>query len=467
MLFKKKIISAALGAIVSLGLVACGSDSDTTIGVGATTTGSGASGGSSGDGTGTTETGSSSNPARTIKVSYPVVDAIVNKGGGIYSQNGSVLVTDSEGDPVPDGTRVYFSVTDSILARGTISNGDSATGTTFTDAAPLLGDAVWDKDLEKWVGSAVFFDQAYVYRNSAFRFIEPGDHIFLKHADEQDKNRIISAGDGAISANTLAVTSVYDNDYPNTVYPADESTEYSVGASTLGAEIVGRDACGEDETCIVDDDDNRYKEVHGYSVTKNGIAEFSLVYPADIHTLRAGCKSGADSSRDLRFFPYGSAEVFLIASAGEHATTVVSSCFSSIAPWQFKSIPEEGDFSGGGIRFFLRDASGDDGGGNVRLAYTRISSKITPSPVPSITGTDADTNTGGMTVSVKFYNQSTESYDESDEGLTDGSGVANVLVTVEDEGDTAIDRKAEITFYAAADPDIKKVFTITRAAETQ
>ncbi len=412
-MYKRKLLAAMFGAAISLGLGACGSDSDSSSNSGLSDLSGGSSSRSDESGTGTTVTGSESNPARAIEITYPRSNAIVDEGGGVYSKRGSAVVTDAEGNPVPDGTKVYMNLIDSILARGTIDNGDSLNGSTLTDMAPLSG-ATTD--------TATTFDQAYVYRNYAYRFIEPGDHVVLFDADETDKNRLVDDATGNITANILTMSTAYTNAYPSTVYPADGTTQYYVGASTLGAQIIGQDAEG--------------NTVNGYSVTKDGVAEFNIVYPSDVNSIHSGCLG----ENDLRSFPYGSAEVFVIASAGEHATTIDNSaCFSSISPWSLAAIPTSLGTSGGEIEFNLQD-----GGDGVSLPFTEIKSKVVLS--------------GTITVSVDFYD-SNDVLTGLSSGRTYANGTAKVLVSVTNPG--ASGDEARITFYTNDPAGSTLEYTIT------
>ena len=321
MLLKKKIIPAMLGAFVSVGLVACGSDSTTTVGVGGT--GVDPTVDLTEETTGDTPTGSTVNSAHTIVLTYPITDAIENLEGGIYRKIGKAIVTDNEGNPVPDDTTVYFSVIDSTIAKGTITsaNGDSITGAVLTDIGPTLADGV-----------ATTFSTAYVTRNEAIRSIEAGDHLYLKgdnssnyansieNANAEDKNRIISSDTGAISGNTLTVTQDYVATYPNSEY-ASGVTDYIVGASLLGAKVLGKTY---DEEGVA-----QYNNI-GYATTQNGIAEFVVDYPATRRELNTGC---GIADIDARSLPLGSADVLLVASAGSQAITVDDRfCFSPIAP---------------------------------------------------------------------------------------------------------------------------------------
>ncbi len=396
MLFKKKFIPAMFGAFVCLGLVACGSDSTSTVGVAGTTTADDPSGGTTGD----TPTGSSSNSAHTIVLTYPYLDAITDEKGGVYKRLGKAIVTDNEGNPVPDGTEVYLNVIDSVLAKGTV---DGATGAVLTDAAPLLGDGV--------TGAA--FNTAYVYRNGAFHFIEAGDHVLLFNADEQDKNRLISSDTDAIGSTELTVASDYANTYPDATWYTAGSTSYVVGVSSLGAEVVGTDATGAITST-------------GYAETVNGVATFYVIYPAKPETLNTGCLG---TGVDTRWSPMGSSDrVYVVASAGINATTIDSSyCFTSIAGWTIEARPTTTISGTSTLGFTIRD-----GGNQVRVPLVGVSTNVVTTGAAAVT-----LSNGG-------------SY-RSDEG---GYFSSTITLTAGASGDTAV-----IT-YSAGDGSVDVTLTV-------
>ena len=371
MLLKKKIIPAMLGAFVSLGLVACGGDSDSTVGVGGV-------GGvdPTVETTGNTPTGSSVNSAQTIALTYPITDAIENLGAGVYRRVASAVVTDNEGNPVPDGTEVFLSVIDSVIAQGTI---DSISGAVLTDTSPTFGDGK----------TATTLDQAYVVRNEALHFIDPGDHVFLvsndpfnlapadskgnANAEGEDKNRVVSSAGGSVTANTITVTTNYAAEYPNSNYPAD-TTEYVVGTSASGVDVLGTNAEGE----YVNE---------GFATTLNGLAKFYITYPANIHTIQTGC--GNVPSIDERTLPVGAARVYLVASAGTEATTIDQRfCFPAIGPDVLFSAPSKLSTTGGDVSLWVED-SGD----RIPIPYLGISGyAVIEEGDFTVTFTDADGN---------------------------------------------------------------------------
>ncbi len=393
----KKISGVVLVGAV-LALAGCGNDDSTTTGglsggtTGGGTTGGGTTGGGNGTGTGGT-TGSSTTTAHTIVLTYPFLDRIQNMGGGVYRSKAMAIVTDSEGNAVPDGSVVSFNIIDSVIARGSISTaaGDSITGAVLTDADPTKANGT----------TATNFVDSYVERNAAHRFITSGDHVFLVNkADAEDKNRVISSAAGSIGATTLTMTSSYSKAYPNTVYSSG-MTEYVVGASLLGAEISGLDTDGNLRT--------------GSAVTKEGIATFYVTYPANSSTINTGC--GSVSSVDTRALPLGSADVYLVASAANSVTTVDDRfCFGSIAGWTLT--PDFNTISGTAtIKMLL-----EDGGDKVNLPFVGVATSVVITK-----------NTGGITVTLDNQGSGPGVY------VTDQYGWFSSTITVAGgaSGDTA------------------------------
>ncbi len=60
------------------------------------------------------------NPPHTVVITYPHLEAIQHDNDGVYRRQVSALVQDAEGHPVADGTPVYLSIMDTIIAQGTI-----------------------------------------------------------------------------------------------------------------------------------------------------------------------------------------------------------------------------------------------------------------------------------------------------------------------------------------------------------
>ncbi len=373
--FKKNRLLLAATVGMALGLSGCGGGDDDSSGDTSGLFGDeGSTGSVAGSGTGTTTTGSTVNPAHTIVLTYPVTDAIENLGGGVYRRKASAIVTDNEGNPVPDGTKVFLNVIDTILAQGTITSedGDGISAGILTDVNPTLAD-----------GDATTFGAAYAVRNGTYHFIHAGDHAFLTssapsyepslnpNSYAEDKNRVIESW----TANTMTMTSDYSNAYPNATY-ASGVTDYVVGVSALGAEVLGKDATATESTGTATDSTADADSVpvttspgvvnEGYGTTVNGVAEFYISYPANVDTIRTGCIA---SGLDARVAPLHSARLFLVASAGTEATTIDQRfCFSSISPWTLSSIPSKIGEGTNSVNLWL-----NDGGDEVSLAYTWIS----------------------------------------------------------------------------------------------
>lgn len=393
-----KKISGVVLVGAALALAGCGnSDSTTTGGLGGGTTGGG---GTAGGGTGTTTTGSTDNTAHTIALTYAEVDGIEVLGVGVYSLKGKAIVTDNEGNPVPDGTKVFLNVIDSVVAKGTLGASDSATGVALTDANPKLGDGVTDTT----------FDTAWIYRNDAYHFIEPNDHVFLLNANEKDKNRIVSSATGAIAANSLAVTSSYVKSYPDSKFYPAGTTNYVVGVSSLGAMVWGTDQDGNVTT-------------EGYSLTKNGIAEFKVTYPANESTILTGC---VPSVLDDRVLPKGSAKGYLVASAGQNAITLDERfCFQAVAGGTLTISPKDPVVTKIPGPTSVTVSYGlvlEDGGDKVNLPYQRVDYRV-----------EETTNKGGLKVVLDqpFY-------------ITDKFGGITTSITVTDG---AADDAAKVTYY--------------------
>ena len=241
------------------------------------------------------------NPPATIRISYPTSNAITDLGGGVYSWRGSVVVTDSEGNAVADGTKIKLIVIDSIKAYGTIDDvaGDTISGTTITDSGSLLGDFATPT-----LGG---LNTAYVDRASTIKTIDESDHIFLFTTFELDRSRVvgtISASNPTIS--TLSAAKPYSVAYPNVPYDGiNVIPEYIVGSSLLGSSIAGSGG------------------TVGYTTVNDGIGTFQVTYPADTNHINVGCPLPVF---DTRHGPTDSSHTFVYAEVDgfEHVNTVDS-----------------------------------------------------------------------------------------------------------------------------------------------
>ena len=398
----KKIEFGNIGALslavaLALGLTACGGD-DAFDGSTTNTT-------DTTDTTGAPSSGAVTGTAVEIAVSYPVTNALEDLQNGFYRRIAAVMVTDRDGNAVPDGTIVNLNVIDSVIAEGTINTGDSITGNTLTDAGVTIGDGI----------TTTTMDMAAVLRHGQPHTIESGDRVFLfnpdvtaVNADAADVSRIIDRN--SITNTSINVSTAYVGSYPNTTYPAG-NTKYIIGASLLGAEVSGVDSSGNLTT--------------GASATVNGIAEFKITYPANVGTINSGCGDVPDF--DARISPQGSGRVFVVASvAGNPAVTAVSDdfCFVYMADGTLGAVPESLS-APGSISVQFRD-----GGDTVRVPFARIYASLD--------------NSGGAGVTldvpaVGYYR-------------TNSSGYITATVL----GDSGVSGKtADITFTAGGEPDVK------------
>ncbi len=340
------------------------------------------------------------NPPYTVRIVHPTDDAVLDEKWGYYRHKVSVLVQDSEGHPVADGTPVYLSVIDTVIAEGTIdASGITAGSTTLTDSDATLGDGTTLTQL----------DQAYAKVDDTVRYIEPGYHVLLLDgADPEDKIRYV--GDTATSTDTLTTSTAYTNSYPDDArgYPAGD-TRYVVGASLAGSQIAGVYVDG----TLAESND----PTAGVALTRDGKAYFRFTYPADAEGLNWGCSSGAD----LRAEPQGSDRVFMVARVNDSVTTINDTfCFSPITTGATLEAVGATSYTispgtSGTITVPLHIA---DGGNKIGVPYYNVA-WVENSPF-SVTVTDSTTGNGYIT--------------------TDGSGwgSANITYTNAQAGQEAI-----------------------------
>lgn len=381
-----KTLALLFTGLIGLGLAGCGGEEAFTT-PGTTDTGT-----DGGDTTGTPSVPPVTGTPKEISFSWPQSDAITNVGAGVYRRIGSVLVTDEDGNAVPDGTEVYLNVVDSILAQGTITTGggDSITGSVLTDNGVTLGNGI----------TTTGFDTAWVYRNDTYRLIEPGDMLMLIGAETDDKVRAVSTA--TLTATTVGADAVYVNAYPNAIYTSGE-TSFLVGASTFAANVAGVDSAGTLSA--------------GVAATVNGVANFQITYPANPDTILTGC--GGVPAVDTRAAPTGSADVYVTARVAGSTVSAVSDdfCFNYIAGGPITVIPKALSATS---TVFLSVYDGDDGFAvpfqSITASVTGISggasvTATTPvyagaSTVATSTITVAGTSGGKATVVYSWYNGS-------------------------------------------------------------
>jgi len=259
--------------------------------------------------------------ASAVTIAYPSLDAIEQlpgAGAAIYSHKGSAIVTDQNGNAVPDDTVVQLDVFDSLIASGFINAGDSISGALITDLNPFQGDGL----------TAAILNTVSVSRGlDTVRTIKAGDLVILRNAASVDTIRYVVS----TTANSITVNSTYINSYPSAIYP---NAEYLVGQALAGASILGIDDTG--------------KKTAGVSLTKEGLANFRLEYPGDRLSYGA-------STSDPRFLPFGSTEVWVVANVGASVATADPTSFVGIAPGKITVSPAIISASGN-VTVTLQDA---------------------------------------------------------------------------------------------------------------
>ena len=274
-----------------------------------------------------------SGSAHTLVFSFPV-NALENLNDatpripGFYRKSGGLTVTDRYGNAVPDGSVINLGLTDSVIATGTTGS-IAASSAVLTDAGVKLSD-----------GTATSFDTALVTRSGTDRFIEDNDRILAFNAQAEDKLRFVAAS----AATTVTGQSGYSKTTAN--------VNYIVGASLLGASIAGYD-------------ESTGKLTNGLAITKDGLAQIRVTYPADINSIT----TGRNTDLDTRVQPYNSGQVYLIAQASSSGATVInsSSDFSPIAGYTVTaSIDKASDSS----TFYVEV---EDGGDKVNVPFTSVS----------------------------------------------------------------------------------------------
>jgi len=347
-LFKFQAVAAAVAC--GLALSGCGNQDAFSGGNG--------SGAGNGGGTGVPGSGAQTGAASSIVVSYPITNTLTNLGHGFYRRTGSAIVTDEDGNIVPDGTQVFFKIIDSVKAEGTIdtADGDSLSSKTLTDTTPTLGDGT----------TATTMDMAYVVRNSGYRFIEPEDQVFLSGGYKGDLERAVSST--TLTASTVTVKDAYSTAYPNATY-ATGATSFVIGASHIGAEVAGVDADGVLTT--------------GVGSTIDGIAKFAITYPANVDTVMVGC--GSVPTIDTRYTPIGSADVYMAAYvSGNRAATITQPCFGYMLGGTLETFPSAMS-SSGTVTVVFRD-----GGDTIPVSFAPIGFSVETTGTVAVTVADTD-----------------------------------------------------------------------------
>nr|WP_245995134.1 invasin domain 3-containing protein [Inmirania thermothiophila] len=316
-----------------------------------------------------------SGPPHTIVFSSPLQESIENLGNGNYRRVGKVDVTDRWGNAVPDGTVVQLQLIDSVIAHGAAGQ-VTAGDTTLTGGGSLLT-LTCTSSTSCTSASLDFLDT--IERNDVPRGIEPDDVVLVRNAPAGDKGRFVAAS--PTLGTELEVQNAYGND--------GTGLEYVVGAAALGATIAGLDP-------------GSGALLPGFTLTRDGIGEFRVTYPAHNDnsgnargTIRVGCYgyagSGAYSTDDKRYTVPQSAQVWIWAKASDTDAEAVSKgrfCFASIAPWTVTALPAALS-SGGTVSVDVRD-----GGDGILLPFVGVwvSSVVTSRDTDK--GSDFDVHAG-------------------------------------------------------------------------
>ncbi|WP_268762364.1 beta strand repeat-containing protein [Fontimonas thermophila] len=343
-------------------------------------------------------------PPHTISFTQPITDAIEDLNNGNYRLKGKVDVTDRYGNSVPDGTVVNLSLIDSVIVHD-ITGATTANGSTLARSGNSLirrrctseptpgGEASGCGARGALTGASDFTSP--ITRNDVPRFIQAGDIVAIRNAQSADKRRFVSSVGGATQ---LTVQTPYLNTLNN--------GEFWVGASAMGAQIAGLASNGD--------------LTPGTGVTKDGIAEFRVTYPANPRTILSGCygypyPDRSYDDRDRRDSVPQSRQVIVVANSGPVATGINAGdyCFKAIAGSSLTPLPSEIALGLGGsavVGLELRD-----GGDRIPLPYVGLSCFV------SALGDDAlDPGTFGVTVAV---NTNSDGFQETD---VDGRGSVTI-----------------------------------------
>ena len=265
-----------------------------------------------------------------IAFGFPSIDAISEiETTGQYRRNASVVVTDDNGNSLPDGTIIHLDAIDAILAKGTIDGAAVVTGNTLTDDNPETANDVADIDGTTSLWNGTIFDttlgldlgmtgsdfsNAYTaHGRYDLEVLERDDIVLLfGPVPAEDRVRRLSAAPG--SATTVTVSQNYTATYDGTT-----NLDYVIGKAASGIAVFGVDPATDEANLA------------GIAVVQDGIARFQIQFPAeDEFTSRIG--TGCYASIDYRY-EKDTSEVYVIAQVDglPQLTAVTPYCFDSIA----------------------------------------------------------------------------------------------------------------------------------------
>lgn len=293
-------------------------------------------------------------PIDSVIVSFPYNDAIVDLENGWYRRKAAVALTDREGRPVPKGTTVTMRIVDTIIAEGVISatNVDTISEKALHIPGARYSDGTSINDLTT----------AYVMRRGlgtgAIRMIESGDTVLLNSSRAHNKDIVRSVAARPSMVDSLNVSQRYNVIYPDylsEVFPERiDGTEYKIGASMLGAGVLG------------EDEDGNLTPGEVRVTSSDGIAVVWFRYPTK--QLMAGC---GNSQVDSRAEPLGSSQVYLTVQA-DGIMNYQPFCFAGIAgysmtvPFDSLVVMNSGDSLTAPAAICVRDGS------NVPVPFAHI-----------------------------------------------------------------------------------------------
>ena len=181
--------------------------------------------------------GGGSGEVHEIQITSPIDDAIVDTGDGLYARRVTVTVSNADGNPVPDGTRVRVGVIDSVFSYGIAETVEGDNQLQATES--FHGDSLTN-ELERQL-----------------RPLDASDAlVLLRNAEFDDRRRDVDTLTGPSS---LTVDAPYGS--------SEGGLQYWMGISAKG-------------TAVVDDDETAVSDEDGLVLqTENGKVTYQVRYP--------------------------------------------------------------------------------------------------------------------------------------------------------------------------------------------
>ncbi|WP_290650069.1 hypothetical protein [Aquisalimonas sp.] len=348
------------------------------------------------------ESGAGGGRAHEIVITAPRENAVVDTQDGVYGRRVTVLVSDNDGEPVPDGTRVRLGVMDSVITYGNDGEVDAG-DTQFTSGAPFHGNNL----------------DGFITRQSWPWYAHDG-FVLVKNAAFPDRRRRVDAVTGPFS---LDVTDAYEESVSD--------GRYWVGASAMGISIVDEGGSSLEGNILT---------------TQNGKASFRIRYPTRREgrpLIGLGCaryNNDGTYPEDPRFpdDPH-SGQVLLYAEVLDHleddfsrfAKVDTSFCFSGIAGGSIEATPAAASditLSPGEtqqVTFYY-----EDGGDGVPYAFRELGVFI-----DGLTDVDAqivDGMTNGEGYGVVTISAGSNAEGDGSVMIFDGDASLEISVTIDD-----------------------------------